>query len=153
MILNESNWFPWSFRINLVPFLPFSHPLFHKPVTGQVLFLPLVKKTGSKLKIICLINSSVYFRIKHVLQSSFDNGNYLFLSKNSSMPLFFNHCYPRSPLWLWWWRCCTFQVSWNVAKFLWNQSRKKNLKIKIFLKKWAEWFWKWFSRIKTIYVQ
>ena len=40
LIVNESKWFPWSSRINLIPFRIFRGPLFHKPVTaGQELFL------------------------------------------------------------------------------------------------------------------
>jgi len=34
----ESKWFPWSSRINFIPFRIFRGPLFHKPVTGQELF-------------------------------------------------------------------------------------------------------------------
>ena len=39
LIVYESKWFPWSFRINFIPFRIFTGPLFHKPVTGQELFL------------------------------------------------------------------------------------------------------------------
>ena len=38
LILNESKLFPWSSRINLMPFRIFWGPLFYKPVTGQELF-------------------------------------------------------------------------------------------------------------------
>ena len=34
---NESKWFPWSSRINFIPFRILRGPLFHKPVTGQEL--------------------------------------------------------------------------------------------------------------------
>ena len=39
LIVNESKWFPWSSRINSIPFRIFRGPLFHKPVTGQEHFL------------------------------------------------------------------------------------------------------------------
>ena len=35
LIVYESKWFPWSSRINFIPFRIFRGPLFHKPVTGQ----------------------------------------------------------------------------------------------------------------------
>ena len=38
LILSESQLFPWSSRISLVPFRTFSGPLFCKPVTSQELF-------------------------------------------------------------------------------------------------------------------
>ena len=38
LIAYESKWFPWSSRINFIPFRIFRGPLFHKPVTGQELF-------------------------------------------------------------------------------------------------------------------
>ena len=37
LIVCESKWFPWSSRINFIPFRIFRGPLFHKPVTGQEL--------------------------------------------------------------------------------------------------------------------
>mgnify|MGYP006975437472 CR=1 FL=1 len=42
LIVYESKWFPWSSRINLIPFKIFRGPLFHKLVTGQELFLLLL---------------------------------------------------------------------------------------------------------------
>ena len=37
LIVYECKWFPWSSRINFLPFRIFRGPLFHKPVTGQEL--------------------------------------------------------------------------------------------------------------------
>ena len=39
LIVYQSKWFPWSSRINFIPFKIFIGPLFHKTVTGQKLFL------------------------------------------------------------------------------------------------------------------
>ena len=39
LIAYESKWFPWSSRINFIPFRLFRGPLFYKPVTVQELFL------------------------------------------------------------------------------------------------------------------
>ena len=37
-MIPNSKWFPWSSRINFIPFIIFKGPLFHKPITGQELF-------------------------------------------------------------------------------------------------------------------
>ena len=39
LIVYESKWFPWSSRINFIPLRILRGSLFHKPVTGQELFL------------------------------------------------------------------------------------------------------------------
>ena len=36
LIVYESKWFPWSYRINFIPFRIFRGPLFHKSVTALV---------------------------------------------------------------------------------------------------------------------
>ena len=41
LILHEFKWFPWSSRINFIPFRIFRGPLIHKPVTGQEPFFLL----------------------------------------------------------------------------------------------------------------
>ena len=49
LIVYESKWFPWSSRINFIPFRIFRGPLFHKPVTGQTLFFCcFLQQTGSR---------------------------------------------------------------------------------------------------------
>ena len=52
LIINESKLFPWSSRINLVPFRTFRGPLFPKPETGQELFLAV---SYSKLAIVLIL--------------------------------------------------------------------------------------------------
>ena len=41
LIVYESKWFPWSSRINFIPFRIFWGPLFHKPVTAGTFFATL----------------------------------------------------------------------------------------------------------------
>ena len=38
LIVHESKWFPWSSRINLIPFRIFRGSLFYKPATSKKLF-------------------------------------------------------------------------------------------------------------------
>ena len=63
VVVYESKWFPWSSRINFIPFRIFRGPLFHKPVTGQELFFAvsyskLTLDTYSTLNIVSSLNSS-----------------------------------------------------------------------------------------------
>ena len=56
-----SMWFPWSSRINFIPFRVFRGPLFPKPITGQDLFFavsyfkPALVSTISNQKILWLV--------------------------------------------------------------------------------------------------
>ena len=58
LIVYESKRFPWSPRINFIPFRIFRGPLFHKPVTGQELFFAV---SYSKLALIEII--WLYFEV------------------------------------------------------------------------------------------
>ena len=77
LIVYESKWFPWSFRINFIPFRIFRGPLFHKTITGQQLFFCFLQQTDSSnmLTTICadcmLQNICTYKNISHSYRPTF----------------------------------------------------------------------------------
>ena len=48
LIVYESKWFPWSSRINFLPFRIFSGPLLYKPV--RICFCYFLQQKGSRLQ-------------------------------------------------------------------------------------------------------
>ena len=60
LIVYESKWFPWSTRMNFIPFRSFRGPLLHKPVIGQELFFAV---SYSKPALVLISNLSQFFNI------------------------------------------------------------------------------------------